>query len=112
MSISFIPEAKENASLRGDENTGPKGKEIKVCTQKMKHCGKALMPKVVPKFELVEDFGGDILEEDENINENLDIRKISEDDLELPIALRKKPRSCTQHSIQKYLSYEALSLNY
>ena len=31
------------------------------------------------------------------------------DDLELPIALRKKPRSCTLHPISKVISYNALS---
>ena len=33
-------------------------------------------------------------------------------DLDLPIAVRKGVRSCTQHPIRKFVSYDILSLNY
>ena len=33
-------------------------------------------------------------------------------DLDIPIAIRKDTRTCTQHPIAKYLSYYRLSKNY
>ena len=43
-------------------------------------------------------------ESDPGIGNELNI-----DDLDIPIALRKGPRSCTQHPISKFLAYSHLS---
>lgn len=74
-----------------------------VYEQKRKYDNNTIMRTILLKSSSVEVPKPNHMELDKEVVEE----ETSTNDLDLPIAVRKQPRSCTHHPIKKYVCYNA-----
>ena len=102
-----VDKAPETERVEG----GPKEKELLVYSRGT--WGKRKEPKEIPETETTaSSLPLPFSLSDEDSSGNSDIDTPSPNDLDVPIAVRKGVRSCTQHPISQFVSYSNLSPSY
>ena len=109
-----LPVTEENLSS-GGEIKQQNNKETLVYSRRPKPSGnEKLIPEAPRESELVAAPSNQEPNQEtpNNLEQVIEPTPNKPDDIDLPIALRKQPSSCTLHPIEKFVSYNTLSAGY